>query len=240
MLTVVSTSNEGRPAHSDIRIVRVPEMTETESQEIFAIFDASYRQANHEYLQLSLERIGLLALAVMNEMPAGYAISNFRWMDLPGFDEPQLVVLHGMRCVVPQYRHQGLFVRLNREIEAEMRRQIVASGRIPDRQLNCGRYGHASRAGGRADPSAVPRVGRAPTAWQQAVGRAVAEAYGSNLDPLTFVCVGSGTPIGYPNEEFDASEAERAAFAPVNRQRGDNLLVINWVPDSPPGWVDTE
>ena len=86
----------------------------------------------------------------------------------------------------------------------------------------------------------MPQVVRLPTAWQREVGLAVAEAYGSNLDPETFVCVGSGTPIGYPNAEFEATESESAAFAPVDRARGDNLLVINWQPDAPSGWNDSD
>ena len=34
------------------------------------------------------------------------------------------------------------------------------------------------------------------------------------------------------NVEFEATEAERAVFAPVRRERGDNLLVISWSPDT--------
>ncbi len=221
----------------EIRVHRAVEISERERSDIFEIFDASYREANHEYLQRSIDRIGLLALAYGDDRPAGFAISNFRWMDLPGFAEQQLVVLHGMRCVAPGFRHRGLFGRLNRAVMEQIEKDVQATGRSVVRQLHCGRWGHASRAGGRADPSAVPRAGRVPTAWQQQVGLAVAAAYGSNLDPATFVCTGSGTPIGYPNEEFAATEAELAAYAPVNRDRGDNLLVINWSPDPPPGWI---
>lgn len=224
----------------DVRIVRVPEMAADERAAIFEIFDASYRDANHEYLQRSLDRIGMASLAMVDGRGVGYAISHARWMELPGFEEPQLVVLHGMRCVVPEYRHRGVGGVTNRAADEAMKAELAAIGRSHERQLVCGRYGHAARAGGRSDPGSVPRLDVRPTVWQQAVGLAVAEAYGSTLDPETFVCIGSGTPIGYPNEEFEPTEAEREAYAGVDRDRGDNLLVINWVPDPPPGWNDPD
>lgn len=224
----------------ELRTVRAEALTASERVAVFEVFDASYREANHEYLQRSIDRIGLLTLALEEGRGVGYAISHARWMDLPGFDEPQLVVLHGMRCVVPTYRHRGVSGLLSRAVDAAMRTEVEAIGRPVVRQLACGRYGHASRAGGRADPTAVPRLGVIPTRWQQAVGLTVAEAYGSRLDPTTFVCLGSGTPIGYPNEEFEPTEDERAAYAEVDRARGDNLLVINWTPDAPLGWTDPD
>ncbi|MFQ5382621.1 MAG: hypothetical protein ACE5EF_13515 [Dehalococcoidia bacterium] len=235
----MADTREDRSERVAVRILRADEMSDRDRHDVFEIFEESYREANHEYLQRSIDRIGLLALARLGGRPAGFAISNFRWMDLRGFAEPQLVVLHGMRCVVPGLRHRGLFGRLNQAVMEQVSRDVEASGRSARRQLHCGRWGHASRAGGRDDPSSVPRAGTVPGEWQQQVGLAVAEAYGSRLDPETFVCIGWGTPIGYPNEEFEATEAELKAFAPVNRDRGDNLLVISWTPDPPPGWVQT-
>lgn len=224
----------------DVQIVRVSSMTASERATVFEIFEASYREPNHEYLERSLDRIGMLSLATVGGRGVGYAITHGRWMELPGFDEPQLVVLHGMRCVVPEYRHRGVNGRTSRAVDAAMKAELREIGRPEQRQLNCGRYGHAARAGGRSDPGSVPRVGVLPTPWQQAVGLEVAAAYGSTLDPETFICIGSGTPIGYPNEEFEPNEAERAAYAGVDRDRGDNLLVINWTPDPPPGWNDPD
>jgi hypothetical protein len=180
----------------------------------------------------------MVGLATVEGRGVGYAISHSRWMDLSGFVEPQLVVLHGMRCVVPEYRHRGVNGRISRALDAAMKDELASIGRSHERALTCGRYGHAARAGGRADLGSVPRLGVRPTAWQQAVGLAIADAYGSTLDPESFVCVGSGTPIGYPNEQFEPTDAEREAYAAVDRDRGDNLLVINWVPDPPPGWND--
>ena len=87
-------------------------------------------------------------------------------------------------------------------------------------------------------PSIVPKPGVVPTAWQQEVGQAVADVYGvANFDPETFVCVGSGKPIGYPVIELETEEAEWEVFRPVDRARGDALLGIVWSPDAPEGWV---
>ncbi len=226
-------------AEFGINLLRPEAMTTGDWEAIFEVFEASYREANRSYLEHSIQRIGLLALAFDAGNPCAYSVSNFRWMDLPGFEEPQLVVLHGMRCVNPSLRHRGLSGLLARKVSDEMQLGISASGRTVERQLQCGRHGHASGTGGRPELGTVPRWGHTPTEWQQAVGLKVAEAFGSNLDPTTFVCVGPGTPIGYPNQEFEATEAELGAWAPVNRARGDNLLVMNWTPTPPPGWVES-
>jgi GNAT superfamily N-acetyltransferase len=222
----------------DVSIVRAGSITPEEHAAVFEVFDASYRDANHEYLQRSIDRIGLLSLATHEGRGVGYSISHTRWMDLSGFAKPQLVQLHWMRAVLPEFRHRGVNRATNRAVMGAMKQELKAIGRPRTRQLSCGRYGHAAGAGGRTDPSAVPTLGETPTAWQQAVGLAVAEAYGSTLDPETFVCIGPGTPIGYPNEAFPPTEAERDAYALVDRDRGDNLLVINWIPDGPPRWND--
>lgn len=236
---------EAQPPDVEVRVLRAPAITPEEHTAIFEVFDASYRQANHEYLQRSIDRIGLLALGTIEGRAVAYAISHTRWMDLPGFDEPQLVALHGMRCVLPEYRHRGVNGRLTGALEAAMKSELEVIGRKHARQLSCGRHGHASRTGtapaaATSNQRTVPLPGQPPTPWQQAVGLAVADAYGSTLDPETFVCVGSGTPIGYPNEEFEPTEAERQVYAPVDRDRGDNLLVITWSPDAPPGWDDPD
>ena len=95
---------------------------------------------------------------------------------------------------------------------------------VPDRprRLACGRMAHpaALRTIARF-PSCVPRPGVRPTAWQREVGRAIAEAYAvRDFDPETFVCIGSGTPTGYPRIEFEVDPHEWEAFEPVDRQRG--------------------
>jgi len=87
------------------------------------------------------------------------------------------------------------------------------------------------------NPSAVPKAGVTPTPWQQEVGIAIAGAYGvEDFDPETFVCRGSGTPIGYPIMEVDVAPGEWEVFRPVNRDRGDSLLGIAWMGEPPAGW----
>lgn len=236
----MSDGDDSNDTNIDLRVAHATTLSAVDRAAVHRVFEASYDRPNHDYLDRSIDRIGMLAIAFEPGGEAiGYAISRGHWLDLPRFDAPQLVILHGMRCVSPSARHRGVSGLVNRAVSDAMRDEIATLGR-PARQLECGRYGHASRAGGRDDPSAVPKVDVAPTAWQREVGLTVADAYGSNLDPQTFVCIGSGSPIGYPNAEFEATEAERTAFAPVDRARGDNLLVINWQPDAPPGWNDPD
>jgi hypothetical protein len=86
--------------------------------------------------------------------------------------------------------------------------------------------------------SGVPRPGVRPTAWQQEVGRAIADAYGEErFDPETFVCTGAGTPIGYPVIELEVEPVDWEVFRHVDRERGDSLLGIAWMPDAPAGWA---
>jgi hypothetical protein len=69
------------------------------------------------------------------------------------------------------------------------------------------------------------------------VGSAIAQVYGvHDFDPVTFVCIGDGRPIGHPRIEFKVDPGEWKIFEPVDRSRGDALLAIAWLPSSPPGW----
>ena len=89
----------------------------------------------------------------------------------------------------------------------------------------------------RGHPTLVPKPGIRPTPWQQEVGQAIAEAYGVHaFERETFVCIGSGEPIGYPVIEFEVGPEEWEVFRPVNRDRGDALLAMAWLPDAPEGW----
>jgi hypothetical protein len=106
------------------------------------------------------------------------------------------------------------------------------------RRLFCGRMAHPAALRNMAQlASVVPRPGVRPTPWQQGVGQVIADAYRVfDFDPETFVCLGEGRPIGYPRIVFDVEPQEWEAFAEVNRDRGDALLAIAWLPDGPPGW----
>ena len=52
----------------------------------------------------------------------------------------------------------------------------------------------------------------------------------------SLVVQGSGKPIGYSNIEMRVSDEEKLLFEHVNRNEGDSLLGIAWIPDAPPGW----
>ncbi len=78
-------------------------------------------------------------------------------------------------------------------IELAKRNIVASTPRWRERALFCVRYGHpaAFRSVVAEHRSGVPRPGIRPTAWQQEVGRAIADAYGvQSFDPETFVCRG--------------------------------------------------
>lgn len=196
-----------------------------------ALFAANYREADLAYLEKSLVKLRYLSLATAADgTPAGFALGESRVMDLPLLPETT-VRLAGLCCVSPAYRRQGLFGRLERLALAEG--SLMTGARF----LSAGRMAHpGSFRTMRANPTVVPRPGIHPTPWQRAVGAAIAAAYGSAFEPETFVCRGSGVPIGYPLIELDCTPEEWELFTPVDRSKGDSLLGISWSPDAPPGW----
>jgi hypothetical protein len=206
-------------------------LSEQERGELLALFEMNYREANAAFLDRSLSKLRYLATARLEGTAIGFAVGETRLIDLPRLPA-QLVSLAGICCIAPEFRRRGLFGQL------EMR--ALSAEPVPDqpRRLICGRMAHpaAFRTIGRS-PTAVPKPGIPPTPWQQLVGRAIAEAYGvHDFDPRTFVCVGAGSPIGYPRIEFDVEPGEWELFEPVDRDRGDALLAIAWLPDAPAGW----
>lgn len=198
---------------------------------VFGLFDDCYRQANHAYLEKSLRHLRYVSLVVRGEKLAGFGLGDARTVDLPRLPR-QTVILGGLCCVAPEFRRQGLF--------GELQRRSVLAGDSPvsERLLTCGRMAHPAAfrmiAG---NPTVVPKPGIRPTAWQQEVGQAIADAYGVDaFDPETFVCIGMGKPIGYPVIDLQVEPREWEVFRRVNRERGDSLLGIAWSPDAPPGW----
>jgi len=206
-------------------------ISQQEREQLLALFEMNYREANEAFLDRSLSKLRYLAMAHREGVPVGFALAETRLIDLPRLPE-QLVNLAGICCIAPEFRRRGLFSQL------ELRAFLANAVPEQPRRLVCGRMAHpaAFRTIGRF-PTAVPRPGIRPNPWQQQVGRVIAEAYGvHDFDPDTFVCIGGGKPIGYPNIEFDVESAEWEVFKPVDRDRGDALLAIAWVPDAPPGW----
>ena len=217
----------------EIRTLRAETLAGADRERVFALFDLAYRDANHAYLDKSTHTLRFLALAMQGDVPAGFAISDARVLDLPRL--PQTTVsLAGICCIDPAFRRRGLFIALERA--AALGANVPLAGRY----LMCGRMAHpASFRLMTQNPSVVPKRGEPITPWQQEVGAALAAVYGSpGFDPETFVVKGAGAPIGYPRIDMELEPAEWDVFAQVDRDRGDSLLGMAWSPDAPPGWRD--
>jgi len=199
------------------------------------LFAENYRDANLAYLEKNLGKLRYLSIARDETgTVAGFALGELRLIDLPRLPATP-VRLAGLCCVGFAFRRHGLFGKL----------EDLAIGRPRNtegaRTLSAGRTAHpASFRGFYRNPAAVPHPGRRPTPWQQEVGAAVAEAYGSaGFDPETFVVKGSGVPIGWPIIEIEATPEEWEMFSAVDRSKGDSLLGIAWFPAPPEGWLDS-
>ncbi len=223
------------PGEFTYRVVEAATVGAADLAMVQALFAENYREANLAYLEKSLGKLRYLAIATDPAgTPAGFALGESRVLDLPRL--PQTTVrLAGLCCVSMAFRRQGLFGRLEGMVLAEGQANQAARRIAAGRMAHPGSFRSMSKNG-----SVVPRRGVRPTPWQQAVGAAIAAAYGSPFDPETFVCNGSGVPIGYPVIELDCTPGEWELFAPVDRSKGDSLLGISWNPDPPPGWDDPE
>jgi hypothetical protein len=215
----------------DFTVRKTDALSDGEWEKVRGLFEASYRQANLAYLERSLEKLHYVARAHDGGGLAGFALGETRVMDLPRLPA-QVVSLAGICCIVPEFRRYGLW--------GELMRVTLGAGEVPEapRRLVCGRMAHpAAMRIMTGHPTVVPKPDARPTRWQQEVGQVVAEAYAVHgFDPETFVCIGDGQPIGYPNIEIEVEPIEWEIFKPVDRDRGDSLLGIIWGPDAPPGW----
>jgi hypothetical protein len=215
----------------DLKIVETDKTSAKDLEAILSLFEMNYRQANRAYLEKSLRTLRYLALAEHEGTTVGFALGECRVMDLPRLPE-QVVNLAGICCIEPQFRRRGLF--------AQLEYLIFVTAEMPahSRRLTCGRMAHpAGMRGLTRIPTVVPKPGVRPTPWQQEVGQAIADAFGSHaFDPETFVCIGSGEPVGYPIIDFQVEPGEWEVFRQVNRDRGDSLLAIAWTPNAPAGW----
>ena len=226
LLAGMATSGES----FEFDVVATTDLRESTLTRAVALFRSSYRAASDVYLMQSLARIRFIATATSADTLAGFALGEMRLMDLPRLPL-QPVALAGICCVDPRFRRRGLF----RELEW---RAFMAAG-IPlrPRVLSCGRMAHpASFRTMTWNPSHVPKPHTPPTTWQREIGAIIAKAYGAKgFDPDTFVCIGGGTPM-HALIEMDVGAEEWEVFAAVNRDRGDSLLGLCWMPDAPAGW----
>lgn len=216
----------------DIRAVETVSLERRDLDRVHQLFDRSYKEANHAYLEKSFTKLRYIALATTGENLVGFAVADTVETLLPRLVEPQIVTLAGICCVEEAYRRAGLFKKL----------EILAAGasgilRPEKRVLMCGRMAHpVSFRTMRRFPSVIPKAGVPLSDWHREMGLKVAELYGSTLDSETLVVVGNGTPIGYPNLDYEVADEEWLPFQAVNRDRGDALLGIFWYPDAPEGW----
>ena len=219
------------PPGFDLRVILTADASAEDRALMHALFDENYRQANHSYLDKSLGVLRYAALATHEGEAAGFALGDLRVVDLPRLPQ-QTVAMAGIACIGAAHRRRGLFAALALT-------SMSAGARPPEgRILSAGRMAHPATMRTMArNSSAIPKRGVAITPWQRQVGRAVAQLYGNtDFDEATFVCIGSGTPIGYPVIEIDVTPDEWRLFEPVNRDRGDSLLGLGWRPDAPEGW----
>jgi hypothetical protein len=200
------------------------------------VFDATYRDADHEYLDESIAHLDTVVLGRHGDEVAGFALGAWRSVELPRLTDPQVVKLAGLACVDPAFRRRGLASRLG---------ELAIGGgdaRAED-TLFAGRMAHpASYRQASARIGAVPRPDRPPNAWQRQVGRIVADLYGvRDFEDETFVCRGRRRSIGEPIVEVEVAEEEWKVFAPVDRARGETLLAIWWGGDpGPDGWIEVD
>ena len=217
-----------------IRVVETASVRDVDVARVKAAFAENYREANLAYLEKSLGKLAYLAMAETEDGTlAGFALGEMRIVDLPRLPGTA-VRLAGLCCVSMAFRRQHLFGKL--EVAAISARDVGQHERL----LSAGRMAHPGSFRGMAsNPTAVPRSGVPLTPWQKEVGIAVAEAYGTAVfDPETFVCHGTGVPIGFPVIDLQTTEEEWEVFKPVDRLKGDSLLGIAWAPTAPEGWLE--
>ncbi len=217
----------------DVSIGR--ELASATVDELLRLFDATYREANHDYLIASFGVLRFVAVARDAGKVIGFAAGDSVAAELPRVDTPQAIALAGICCVDASYRRHGLFGQLAIA-------SIEAGGAISPGapMLFCGRMAHSAsyRAIEKTGDNVVPAAGRPITTWQREVMAKVAELYQVEIDTLTGRVIGKGRPIGYPIVDYEATLAELELFASVDRDNGDSLLAISWRPESPPGWLD--
>jgi hypothetical protein len=215
----------------DFEVLEAASISPRHRESLLGLFQANYRDANPAFIDKSLSVLRHVAIARHEGEVIGFAMGESRRMDLPRLPD-QLVSLAGLSCIAPEFRRRGLFRGLS------VRAMAWNSSTDKPRRLFCGRMAHPAALRSITQlAKTVPSPGTRPTAWQQEVGKAIADAFRVfDFDPETFVCIGEGRPIGYPRIDFEVEPQEWEAFACVNRDRGDALLAIAWLPDSPSGW----
>ena len=223
----------GGTGHIEVTPQSVHDLTEKQVDQILALFDAAYADADHSYLLSSFEVMEWIALATSGPVLAGFAIGEAKLVDLPRIEGRCPVATYGISCIDDSFRRMGLFTRLEKAV-------VGANGVLqPDTPyLHCGRTAHPAtyRFLRNIGVGCLPDPDRPLSTWHMETVEAVAALYGSKVYPGTCVVVGKGKPIGFPRITVEATDAELSLFKDVDRNRGDALLAMSWSPEAPAGW----
>jgi len=224
---------ESAQARADVDVIESAKLDAQQRVQLHELFDQGYDQANHDYLDLSIGKLARIAVARHGDRLAGFALGDCVKTSLARLERPQMVGLAGISCIDPEFRRQGLF--------SELGAASIAAGdgfQAGETLLFAGRMAHpityrtmASRLEG-----SVPRGGAALSDWHREVGLQVAALFGVTIDAETLVVIGAGRPIGFPRLEYEPTDEEEALFRGVDRNRGDSLLAMAWIPEPPPDW----
>lgn len=209
------------------------ELTADQIAQIDALFDQTYEAANFDYLHASFDVLRWTSLAFDGDTLAGFTLGDGVTGKVPRVAGEQKIALAGIGCIDADYRRQGLFQRLAME-------SMMASGEVSfaGSTLFCGRMAHAItyRTAKNTAAGVVPSAGLLVSDWHSEVLQYIAGLYKVKVDPASGVVQGKGEPIGYPRLSYGASDSEKELFAHVNRDKGDSLLTVGWMPEAPPDW----
>lgn len=216
-----------------ISVVPSAQITELEKDAIAELFQQTYDQADVSYLEKSAVTFRHLALAKVDGKLVGFCFGDSIFHPLPRMNGEQTIALAGIGCIDASQRRQGLFTKL-------MTQAMMAGGAIipGQRMLFAGRMAHIITYNTMAhmSQSTIPSTTKPISDWHQEVGLVVAGILGSELNPENFVVQGSGKAVGYPKVKYQTSAEEDRLFAAVDREQGDSLLTMCWMPDAPHDW----
>jgi hypothetical protein len=208
-------------------VLRTDQLGDAQRQDLTHLYRRCYRRADRAYLAKALSAFDLVVVSRIGRQLCGFLLGRITRAELPEIG-PTNLYLAGMGCVAPELRRSGISIQLH----------LKLFERVPaENWLGAARAANpvTLRAFTRM-PGAVPHPEREITGWHRAVGGVVAELYGAPFDPEHFVCIGDGRSSGHSQIEFEPTEFERKLFEPVQRERGDTLLVIYWRESAPDGW----
>src|SRR5687768_4734973 len=165
----------------DLDSISCADLSASQRAELHDLFDATYEDASHAYLDESLARLKSVAMAHAGGRIVGFGISESRVVDLPAIGD-SLVSLLGLACIDPEFRRQGLAGRL--ETLAMSNTDEIP---LMPRRMPATRAAHpATFRLFRDSPHSVPQRGRQPSDLHREVGAVVADLLGADFDAERF------------------------------------------------------